>query len=411
MSVCSEFKRSLGVIPNGIFGHRRIARDFKNPEEVSGNFAKYIESSHGSRLIDREGKAYLDFLCGYGSMVVGYQNEEVSCAVNESLSKGVCHTLPSNEVIDFSEYVKSKLYRADWVIPALSGSDAIETAVLIARKHTGKTLLVMAEKAFHGHRGWCFFGDMRPCEDRFNTRTFPWGDIEKLNEILASNEVAALVLCPYEQVVSAPNRALDKEFWREIRLACDKHDTLLIIDDIRSGFRVHVDGSCVKFGIDPDITVFSKAIANGFPLSIVVGRKALLGAAENILISGTFWGAAHTCAAGLQTLKILNREKAVDCMESLGQQLVEGLKLQALNYGFELSTTGTYACPMVLFKSDSCSKLIEQFVGLMMQRGIVMHPTHNWFLSIAHTETDIEYTISQAAQVFSQMRRMTGSQS
>ena len=234
-----------------------------------------------------------------------------------------------------------------------------------------------------------------------------WGEIGQIEVALQnSDDIAAIVLCPYEQLVGAPNRIASSGYWKALRQLCDRAGSLLVIDDVRSGFRVSPAGACDEFGIQPDLVCISKAIANGHPLAAVMGSELLKATAENIFVSGTFWGYTLSLVAALETQKILHEEKATAHMAKMGRMLTSGLKELARAHGFELTVSGIDAMPMVQFSQDwEDVRLMRLFARELASLGSFIHPTHNWFLSLAHQAGDIEQTLLHAEKAFPVLKK------
>jgi glutamate-1-semialdehyde 2,1-aminomutase len=214
--------------------------------------------------------------------------------------------------------------------------------------------------------------------------------------VLEAEPVAAVVLCPYEQLVGAENRFAPIGYWDHVREACTRHGTQLIIDDIRSGFRIDTAGTCVHFGIRPDLVTQSKAMANGYPIATLTGTDHLREAASAVFVSGTYWGYAPAMGAAMATLDLLAEPGAQEHLDMVGGRLTDGLAALAAGHGQELLVSGPPAMPHVRFAGDDDYALACSFAQRMALEGSLVHPVHNWFLSLAHTPADIDRTLEHA---------------
>ena len=399
-------RRAKEVVPNGVFGHHRsYAFAGSVFESIPRDYPHFVRRAEGCHFEDVDGNEYIDYLCGYGPMIVGYGNKRVEAAVAREQAKGLCHTFPSELYPELARLLVEGHAGLDWAAFAMNGTDTIQLALLVARAETGRTLVGAADNAFHGNQAWCSRGHGRAGADLGLTRFVPWGDADALGRMLSDEPVAAVVLCPYEQLVGAPNRLPEGDYWYDVRRHCSSHGTVLIIDDIRSGFRLHPEGTCAHFGIDADLVCVSKAIANGHPAAAVLGKDTLRDAAEGIFMSGTFWGYAPALAAALETQAILRESDATAHLASMGNRLTKGLSLRAADRGFTLSISGPDAMPMVLFDDDAKYVLVSAFAEALANLGSFIHPTHSWFLSLAHQQDDIDRTLDHAEVALDQLAK------
>ncbi len=399
-------QRATEVIPNGVFGHRRMfafAGDIalSLPDE----YPHFVERAEGCRFWDVDGNSFIDYLCGYGPMIVGYGNEQVEAAAAREQARGGCYTFPEARSVDLAERLVAAQPGAAWAAFALNGTDVITMALVIARAATGRDVVVVAEGGFHGNVTWASQGRGWSPQDHYQTRTVPWGDAGGLSAALEAEPVAAVVLCPYEQLVGAENRFAPDGYWDLVRESCFRHGAQLIIDDIRSGFRVDTAGTCVHFGIRPDLVAQSKAMANGYPIASLTGADHLRDAASAVFVSGTYWGFAPAMGAAMATLDLLAEPGAQEHLERAGRHLTNGVAALAAEHGHELLVSGPPAMPHVRFAGDDDYALACSFAQRMALEGSLVHPTHNWFLSLAHTPADIDRTLEHAASV---MRELGG---
>lgn len=195
------------------------------------------------------------------------------------------------------------------------------------------------------------------------------------------------------------------EFARHARGACDASGAVLILDDVRAGFRLDLGGSWETVGVRPDLSAFSKAIGNGYALAAVAGREWLRAAAARVFVTGSFWCGAVAMAASVATLTELRRVDGPAVMRAMGERLRLGLVERAAHRGVGISQTGPVQMPMVLFDDDPDFSKGSAFCAEVLRRGVYMHPKHNMFLSCAHTAADIDAVIEAADAGFRFLRR------
>ncbi|GIW39956.1 MAG: glutamate-1-semialdehyde 2,1-aminomutase [Candidatus Binatia bacterium] len=302
---------------------------------------------------------------------------------------------------------------ADWVVFAKNGSDVCTWAVQVARAHTRKRKVLKAEGAYHGIDAWCtpFPRGTLP-EERAHVSTFRYNDTASLEAAFAESrgDVAALVLTPFRHDTGRDQELPEPGFLAAARRLCDEEDAVLVLDDIRAGFRLGLRGSGEFFGLRPDLSCVSKALANGYPLSACLGSEKLRGAAEGVFFTGSFFTSAVPMAAALACLEVLEKTDAPAHMAAMGRLLLEGLGRQAEAHGLRVRLTGPPALPFLTFPSDRGSfERSRLFCAECVRGGVYFHPYHNWFLSAAHTEEDIRRTLEVTDAAFSAVRRTFGS--
>jgi glutamate-1-semialdehyde 2,1-aminomutase len=197
-------------------------------------------------------------------------------------------------------------------------------------------------------------------------------------------------------------------FWKGVREICDTEGIILILDDIRAGFRLSIHGSHEVYGICPDLACYAKAMANGHPIAAAVGRQKFREAAEQVFFAGTFWFASAPMAAALTTLNILETGDAIAEMERLGIRLKTGLEEIGTAQGFRVTLSGPPALPYMTFDDHPDLYHIQIFCREMIARGVFLHPHHNWFLCAAHTDADIDETLEKAEIAFRRVKEEVG---
>ncbi|MGD2041774.1 MAG: aminotransferase class III-fold pyridoxal phosphate-dependent enzyme [Anaerolineae bacterium] len=397
------FARAVQVIPQGIYGH-------KNPEFVlPGHSPYYAQWAQGGRYWDVDGNEYVDLLCGYGPVLLGHNHPQVEDAVRRQMAQGNCFNQPGEVMVELAERLVAQVPGMDWALFAKNGSDVTTWAVRVAREHTARPKILMVRDTYHGAHAWCsvYPGGVLP-EDKAHVLEMDWNRLDQLEARVAEHrgQIAAVIAAPYHHPIRAVQQMPAEGFWAGVRHICDREGMLLILDDIRAGFRLDRQGSHAHFGIEPDLICFGKSLANGHPLSVAMGREALRVAAGAVFISGTFWFAPAPMAAALATLRVLDETGAIAHMASLGTRLAAGLERLGAAHGLPVTVSGPPALPYMTFDDDDADLQHSQvFCREMIARGVFLHPYHNWFLCTAHTMEDIDYVLETAGIAFEQTKR------
>ena len=382
-------KRANAFIPGGMWGHMSV-------KKLPFGYPQFFSKAKDARIWDLDGNCYIDFMCGYGPNILGYNNAEVDDAVNEQRKKLDLGNGPSALVVDLAEKLITLVDSADWALFAKNGTDATTTCLTISRAATGKKKVLVAKGSYHGSAPWCTpvaTGVVE--EDISNLVFFEYNNSISLEEAAkeAGADLAGIILTAFRHDVRRDQELPKKAFLKKAREICDKKNAVLILDDVRAGFRINRRGSWVDYGVKPDLTAFSKAIGNGYPLSAVVGVEKLRQAASEIYVTGSFWCNATSMAASLKTLSIIEERDVVEHISSLGEKLRSGVGQIANSVGVEISQSGPVQMPLILFKDDKDFLKGSKFVQYLLSKGIYFHPWHNMFLSLAHTAEDVSTTL------------------
>ena len=390
------FARASRVIPGGIYGHTSPALT------VPGNFPYFASRAEGGRYWDADGNELLDFMCGYGPIVLGHNHPEVEAAVERQRRAGDCFNHPTEAMVLLAERIVA-LTGLGWAVFGKNGSDMTTWAMQVAREFTGRKKILRVRGGYHGAHAWCSpgHGGIIP-EDRSHVHVFAWNDPGALRDLLARHrgQVAALIASPYHHPAFGDSALPASGFWSAVEEACRQEGVLLISDDVRAGFRLHLGGSHRHFGFAPDLVCFSKALGNGHAISAAVGRAELKVAASRVFLTGSFWQGAVAMCAALATLEVLERDDGIGRMRRLGERFAAGLRTGAERHGLRVNCSGPPAIPFMSFADDAGWRRQRRFCAEMARRGVFLHPHHNWFLCAAHTEADIDRTLVEADAAF-----------
>jgi len=397
------FSRACQVIPGGIYGHT-------TPALVAPTASPYYAShARGCRYWDVDGNDYIDFMCAYGPVVLGYLHPEVEEAAARQRRSGNCFNHPSALMVELAERLIELIDFADWAVFAKNGSDVMTWSVRVAREHTGRPKVFMVDGAYHGIGSWCTPEDAGlTVEDRAHTHKFRWNDREGLKELFSRHgeSCAALVLTPFHHPLFGDSQMLDPAFVDAVHAQCEHYGAMLILDDIRAGFRLDVHGSHRPFGLRPDIACYCKALGNGYEISAAVGRHELKLAASEVYFTGSFFGSSVAMAAAMATLNIIERDEVPARLAATGEAFCRGLVTLAEQYGLEVKLSGPPAMPFMTFANESNFHRSQQFVETALAAGVFLHPHHNWFISNAHEDADVAQALQRVRPAFASVKEL-----
>jgi glutamate-1-semialdehyde aminotransferase len=357
---------------------------------VQGAAPLFLDKADGARVWDVDGNRYIDYVLGLLPIVLGHRHPEVDAAIRAQLEKGISFSLATPLEAELAERLVRLIPCAEMVRFGKNGSDATGAAIRLARAYTGRDKVALS--GYHGWHDWYIGTTARhlgvPQAVRDLSIRFPFNDADALEALLGAepNAFAAVILEPAGLDDPAPG------FLEAVRALCNRYGAVLIFDEIVTGFRIDLGGAQAKYGVTPDLASFGKAMANGMPLSAIVGRRAIMRLMEDIFFSGTFGGEALSLAAGLATLDVLERENVPQRIGALGARLREGMRVILEEHGLqqELRAAGPDWWPAVLptggGRADGIlvASLVKQET---VAHGLLMGPTFN--LCLAHDNAGI----------------------
>ncbi len=215
-------------------------------------------------------------------------------------------------------------------------------------------------------------------------------------------------MSPFRHDAGHDQELIDPEFAKGIRALCDEIGAALAMDEVRAGFRLHHGSSWEPLGVKPDLSAWSKAIANGYPLAAALGNERFRAGIEQVFATGSFWYQAVPMAAAVATIHALKDEDAVAKMQATGTRLREGIAQQAAQYSCDINQSGPVQIPNLSFAGDVEFKKAMTFCGAAAANGAILHPRHNWFLSSAHTDADIDRVLEATDAAFRAVRATFG---
>lgn len=400
------FDRAAKVIPSGVYGHLGPAEGQFIPVN---RWPRFGSKASGTYFWDVDGNRYIDYMCAYGPNVLGYCDPDVDAAATKQMKLGNCTTSPSTLMVECAELLVDTVACADWAFFAKNGNDATSGAILTARAHTHRKKLIFFNGFYHGVSPVVQKVDypgVTP-EDVANNLYVGWDDIPALRKLIADyeGEIAAIIAQPYDHGNFKDNKFPEPGFWQEVRQICTDNEIVLIIDDVRAGFRLDLAGSDHFFGFEADIICFCKALANGYNMSAFCGKEFLRNAASALSYTGSYWMSAVPFAACIANINKLKEINAPKLFHDLGVELTDGLKVAAANNGFDLVVSGAPALFYLRIANDDSLFLHQEWVAECVNRGVFLTSHHNHFINAALTKKDIKTTVEIAEEAFRAVKK------
>ena len=401
-----EFARAVKVIPSGVYGHLGPAEGCFIPVDA---FPLFGERAKGSYFWDVDGNRFIDYMCAYGPNVLGYCDPDVDAAARAQMELGNCMTSPSTKMIDFAELLVDTVNSADWAFFAKNGNDVTTLAVMTARAYTHKKKIVFFKGYYHGVAPWTqkidYAGVLE--EDVCNNIYVDWNDYEALERVFEENkdEIAAVISQPYMHGNFADNVMPAEGFWQKVRKLCTEKDAVLIIDDVRAGFRMDIAGSDHYFGFEADLICFCKALANGYNVSALCGKDFLKNTVSGISYTGSYWMSAVPFAAGIACIEKMKRLDIARLLNEKGTKVKEGLIAAAKKFDFDLRVTGMPSLFYLRLADDPTLSLHQEWVAECVRRGVFFTNHHNHFVNASLTDEDIAETVAVAEEAFEAVRK------
>ncbi|MFC3031820.1 aminotransferase class III-fold pyridoxal phosphate-dependent enzyme [Pseudoalteromonas fenneropenaei] len=394
LSKCNTLlDRASNVIPTGSQTFSKSKYAF--PE---GAAPLYLKSGKGCIVTDYDGNEYIDFVNGLLSISLGYCDPDVDAAVKNQIDLGTIFSLPTEIETVVAEKLCALIPSADMVRFGKNGSDATTAAIRLARAYTGKDDVAVC--GYHGWHDWYIGSTTRKlgipdavCE---LTHKFNYNDIASLEQVFAQHKLAAVIMEPMNVAYPEPG------FLEQVRQLCDQHNTLLIFDETITGFRFHLNGAQTLFNVTPDLSTFGKGMANGWPLSAVVGKRRIMMLMEEIFFSGTFAGDAVALTAASTVIDKMQRDNVLDHIAEQGEYLISQLNNLIVQFNCEhwLKVLGHPSWSFITISDRPNATSFEiktLLIQEMAKRGILVSASHN--LSYAHQREHIDRLLKAYEEV------------
>jgi glutamate-1-semialdehyde 2,1-aminomutase len=415
------FEKAQHLIPGGVNSPVRAFRSV-------GGQPRFIKRAKGARLYDLDGNTYIDYVLSWGPMILGHASPTVVSAIKNAAERGTSYGAPTELEVDLAAQIRDAFPSMEKSRLVSSGTEAVMSAIRVARGFTKRDGVLKFEGCYHGHSDYLLakagsglttlgIPDSLgvPADFAKHTLTAPYNDIRTVQRILRDRgkDLACIIVEPVAGNMGVVPPAPD--FLPALRQLATDHDILLIFDEVISGFRVHYGGAQALYGVTPDLTVLGKIIGGGLPVGAYGGRRDimdLIAPAGPVYQAGTLSGNPLAVTAGLATLKQLRAKNLYKQLEERSATLARGVADEAKRAGIALTQTRVGSMLTSFFTQEpvvdwnSAKKADTKRYGLffheMLEQGIYLAPSQfeAAFLSTAHTSADIEKTIRAARVAF-----------
>jgi glutamate-1-semialdehyde 2,1-aminomutase len=394
-------ERAAAVIPGGMYGHQSAAL-------LPDDYPQFFSKGEGAHIWDADGNRYLDLMCAYGPNLFGYANPQIDATFVRQLGIGDTMTGPTALIVELAEALVGMVSHADWALFCKNGTDATTMALTVARAHTRRKAVIRAKGAYHGAAPWCVPRPAGTLEsDRAHQISCDYNDVASLEAAAAAagEDLACIFAAPFKHDAFVDQAEPDPAYAQRAREICDATGAMLVVDDVRAGLRIARDCSWTKVGVQPDLSTWGKCLANGHPLSALLGSDKARKAASSVFVTGSFWFQAAPMAAALETLSLVRDTDYLERLYALGERLRDGLAERAAAAGFGFRQTGPATMPLFLFDDDPDLRKGFCWSSAMLERGVYAHPWHNMFMCAAMTEADIDAALDAAEGAFDALKR------
>ena len=419
------FDRAKKVLPGGVNSPVRAYR-------AVGRTPRFIERADGAYIWDVDGRRYIDYVCSWGPMILGHNHPVIREAVSKAVADGLSFGAPTRREVEIAELMTEMVPNIEMVRMVNSGTEAVMSALRLARGATGRDKIIKFEGCYHGHSdcmlvkagssaiaGGCPDSAGVPEGTAKDTLTAQYNDLNSVSKLF--HEHPDRIACVIVEPVAANMGVVgpDPGFLEGLRTLCDQNGALLIFDEVITGFRLAKGGAQEYFGVRADLVTFGKIIGGGMPVGAYAGSRELMehvAPCGNVYQAGTLAGNPVAMAAGLAQLRYLNdRPQVYEKINASAQKLAEGMRQAARQTGAPvvINQIGSLAAPFFTAdtvdsfsgaKRSDLNKYAEYF-GRMLDSGIYLAPAQfeAMFVSAAHTDADIQHTIETVQTVFSAM--------
>ncbi|MBP7310542.1 MAG: aminotransferase class III-fold pyridoxal phosphate-dependent enzyme [Candidatus Cloacimonetes bacterium] len=400
------FAEAQTLVPGGVAGIRR-PYNF-----VQGEYPIFFDNGKGGRITDVDGNEYIDYLCAYGPIIIGYREDEIDdAAIKQIKNKGFCFSLTQELQNELVKKLREVIPCCEMAAIVKTGSDATTIAIRVARGYTGKTKI--ARCGYHGWHDWCVEVKGGIPEKLYeDIHEFHYNDLDGLEAILKANkdDMAGIIVTPVGHPLAAEVQMPKPGYLEAVRALADKYQCLLIFDEIRSGFRCSIGGAQQHFGVTPDLATFGKAMANGYAIAALVGREEYMKImADKVFLSSTFFPNSDSIAAALATINMLQRDKVLDVISKKGWDFAAKVEKVLAATDVPARFTGAPWMPFITFPKDETGlykKLRNEFYTQLIRRKVFLQPYHHGYICYRHTDADLDYTVQAIAESLAALKPM-----
>ena len=368
------------IIVGGGQGHKRPAC------YGALEYPRFLERAKGCRIWDVDGNEYIDYLMGFGPILLGYGWKPVDDAVKARIDEGVIFNLHHPIELTLARKLIELVPCAEMVTFCVTGSDATSAAVKLARAYTGREVVIRC--GYHGWHDWCHTKRGALSVHSQYTIEMPYNDLDALGDILKANRgrIACIIMEPMTSAVPKPG------YLEGVSELAHENEVLLIFDEVKTGFRVSLGGAQQHLGVTPDMATFGKAIGNGYPIACVVGKKEIMSKVGDVWTAGTYNGQCLSATAALATIGEMEKRDGIGFLWRQGEKLMKGLDDLASSLGVDARCVGSGPMPLLRFGKE-CESLRDRFYAETIKNGIFFSPSHVWFMCLSHDDRALQGTL------------------
>ncbi|MCH6256854.1 aminotransferase class III-fold pyridoxal phosphate-dependent enzyme [Puniceicoccaceae bacterium K14] len=391
-----HYQRSLKSIP---WATQTNAKRYDG--ELVPSRPPFLKRAKGCRVWDLDDKEYIDFKASLGPIILGYQYPLIEDAIKNQLSNGVLFSMASPIEIEAAEAILNTLGWAEKIRFMKTGADVCACCLRLARSKTKRNKF--ATSGYHGYQDWfALTWPNNGVPDVLNdfSHSLPYGDIAAIEALFDEHgsELAAVIVSPFEW-----DQAPSQKFLKTLRAKCSEYGSVLIFDEILTGFRLAKGGAREFFDVEPDLAAYAKAIANGYPLSAYAGKAEFMDTLDKTIITTTYAGETLSLAASQAVMQVLNNEPVIDHIHVLGQTMRDAFDDIFREFNYPAHTVGLSPAVTIQFEGDESeqsAKRVELF-NILYEKGIFANK--EWFITYSHTASDIAKTVDEMHQAVKQI--------
>ncbi len=425
------YERAKKVIPGGV---NSPVRAFKS---VNRDYPIFVKKGEGSKIWDEDDNEYIDYICSWGPLLLGHNHSEVLNGVKKIIENGTSYGLPTKYEVELAELITNLVPSIEKVRLTTSGTEATMSAVRLARAYTKRNKIIKFEGCYHGHSDSLLVksgsGLLTEGYQDSNgitagvlqdTITLPFGNIEEVKKVLKTEEIACVIIEPIPANMGLIKT--QKKYLEELRKITTETKTVLIFDEVISGFRLALGGAQEYFGIIPDLTTLGKIIGGGYPVGAFGGKKEIMDLVAplgNVYHAGTLSGNPISAVAGYKMLSYLknNKETVYKELEEKVEYLSAKIKKLAAENSVEVCVNSLGSLFTIFFTKDKSIESLDDslktntenfsiYFNSMLEDGIVVPPSQfeAHFLSTAHTYEDLDKTLESIKKAFEKIAARNG---
>ena len=366
-------------------------------------FPIFLADGNGAYVRDVDGNGFIDWYLCFGLIVLGHCDHAVDEAAIAEIRNGFSVGLTRPIQNRLAQLLIDVVPCAEKVYFCVTGSDATTSAVRLARVYTGRDKII--RWGYHGWHDWCSPKDKGIPQSTLNdTLTFEYNNLESLERVFKEHkdQVAGVIMMPLEIELPKPG------FLEGVKEVAHRHGALFILDEMRSGFHMALGGAQEYYGVTPDLATFSKAMSNGYAISAIVGRHEVMDAMNQTFVTSAYHTHSMAAAAAVAAIERMKQGDVIPHLWRIGQGLQDGLNQLVSDTGVEAKAIAVPPMPFLDFfysNEDRCTKAMHIFYSAATRGGVLLHPRHHWYSCFAHTDADLDKTLTVCADALAEVRK------